>query len=78
MKRIKGYFLLSVAVLTVALFFGAYQPLLSVDASLAVGRPTRTVIIDAGHGGMDAGAIAADGTEEKQLNLKFLDKKNYY
>lgn len=27
------------------------------------------VIIDAGHGGFDGGAVAADGTEEKDLNL---------
>lgn len=29
-----------------------------------------TVIIDAGHGGFDGGAVAADGTVEKDLNLK--------
>jgi N-acetylmuramoyl-L-alanine amidase len=28
------------------------------------------IIIDAGHGGEDSGAIAADGTEEKEINLK--------
>lgn len=30
-------------------------------------RPT--VIIDAGHGGFDGGAVAADGTVEKEINL---------
>lgn len=29
----------------------------------------RTVIIDAGHGGEDGGAVGADGTAEKDLNL---------
>lgn len=29
----------------------------------------KTVIIDAGHGGFDGGASAADGTEEKNINL---------
>ena len=29
----------------------------------------RTVILDAGHGGFDGGAIAADGTSEKDINL---------
>jgi N-acetylmuramoyl-L-alanine amidase len=31
-------------------------------------RPT--IIIDAGHGGFDGGALAEDGTLEKDLNLK--------
>ncbi len=31
--------------------------------------PKTTVIIDAGHGGEDGGAPAADGTKEKDLNL---------
>lgn len=29
-----------------------------------------TVILDAGHGGFDGGAVAADGTVEKDINLK--------
>ncbi len=32
--------------------------------------PAKTVIIDAGHGGEDGGAVAADGTVEKDINLK--------
>lgn len=30
----------------------------------------QTIIIDAGHGGFDGGAVAADGTVEKDINLK--------
>lgn len=30
----------------------------------------KTVIIDAGHGGFDGGAVASDGTIEKELNLE--------
>ncbi len=30
---------------------------------------TRKIIIDAGHGGFDGGAVAADGTFEKDINL---------
>ena len=33
-----------------------------------------TVIIDAGHGGYDGGAVGADGTFEKQLNLEIAQK----
>lgn len=29
-----------------------------------------TVLIDAGHGGVDGGAVAGDGTEEKHINLQ--------
>lgn len=35
-----------------------------------VNRSRRTYVIDAGHGGEDGGAIASDGTTEKDLNLK--------
>ena len=35
----------------------------------AQGKPRPTVIVDAGHGGRDGGAVAADGTLEKDLNL---------
>lgn len=30
----------------------------------------QTIILDAGHGGFDGGAVAADGTVEKDINLK--------
>ncbi len=33
-------------------------------------RPIKTVIIDAGHGGFDGGAVAEDGTPEKDINLQ--------
>lgn len=36
----------------------------------------RTVIVDAGHGGFDGGAVAADGTNEKEINLQIADKLN--
>lgn len=39
----------------------------SEETSAAAG--TRTVIIDAGHGGMDGGAVSVTGTLEKDLNL---------
>lgn len=35
---------------------------------------TKTIIIDAGHGGFDGGASAADGTVEKDINLKISQK----
>ena len=38
---------------------------------------TVTVIVDAGHGGMDGGATAADGTVEKDINLSIALKLHY-
>ena len=35
---------------------------------------SKTVIIDAGHGGFDGGASAADGTVEKDINLSIAQK----
>ncbi len=32
-------------------------------------KVTPAVIVDAGHGGFDGGAVALDGTEEKEINL---------
>ncbi len=44
-----------------------------------------TIIIDAGHGGFDGGAVAADGTPEKDINLQiakylrdFLELNNFH
>ncbi len=34
-----------------------------------MGQPLPCVVVDAGHGGADGGAVAPDGTQEKDLNL---------
>ena len=36
--------------------------------------PVRTLVIDAGHGGLDGGAVAADGTTESVLNLEIANR----
>ena len=63
---------------TLSLFFLAGVCALAVffeqmSSGLPVSRlytPQRTVILDAGHGGFDGGAVAPDGTVEKDINLK--------
>lgn len=40
----------------------------------AVAAEDLTVVLDAGHGGEDGGAVASDGTEEKNLNLAVCKK----
>ena len=56
----------SVAVATIAVYMG------STAAKTAMGdnvKEKKTVVVDAGHGGLDGGAVADDGTLEKDLNL---------
>ncbi|MBQ0010074.1 MAG: N-acetylmuramoyl-L-alanine amidase [Ruminococcus sp.] len=37
-------------------------------------EPVRTIVVDAGHGGMDGGAVSDDGVLEKDLNLAVAGK----
>lgn len=76
-----GYVLLSLGfaaatliLLAVALFGIARLPKQAdgtADAdSGAVGEPKLCIVIDAGHGGEDGGAVGVDGLLEKTVNLK--------
>jgi N-acetylmuramoyl-L-alanine amidase len=38
----------------------------------------QTIVVDAGHGGKDGGAIAADGTKEKKITLQIAKKLQHY
>ena len=60
---------LAVLILFVIIISVAVKP--TREAFATAGKPvtTPTVIIDAGHGGFDGGAVAPDGTKEKDLNL---------
>lgn len=62
-----GLFFCFVAALAAVLWHGsaAYT---SVFGAAAIGE-SPTVVVDAGHGGEDGGAVAADGTVESGLNL---------
>lgn len=44
-----------------------------ITASAGVYTPQK-IIIDAGHGGFDGGAVSEDGTVEKDINLKIAEK----
>ena len=70
--RICAGFLLTVIIMTVAiavlsLFIGGKED----GGELQTGAGAHmVVVIDAGHGGLDGGAVAPDGTLEKDINLE--------
>lgn len=49
----------------VAMLFGAAGTLMRASAA----QEAATLVIDAGHGGFDGGAVSADGTKESDVNL---------
>ncbi|MBO5866718.1 MAG: N-acetylmuramoyl-L-alanine amidase, partial [Clostridia bacterium] len=59
--------LLVVLALQAGLTFFLCMRQLSQDVSLI----DYTIVVDAGHGGMDGGKVATDGTKESDLNLKY-------
>ncbi len=59
-----------VLVTVVALLSTIVKPLSRYIITSANLQEERVIIIDAGHGGFDGGAVAIDGTVEKDINLK--------
>ncbi|MCL2514050.1 MAG: N-acetylmuramoyl-L-alanine amidase [Oscillospiraceae bacterium] len=68
--------LVAVAMLFLSLTYRAAVLNRSAMQSLVDGQKPVTAIIDAGHGGIDGGTSAADGTLEKVLNLQIAEKLN--
>ena len=54
------------AALALVLSFGVEQRIRAVQTA---GNTQTTLVIDAGHGGFDGGAVGADGTTEQDINL---------
>lgn len=67
LKRISPQLALITIICVIAAFSYVKSEIIDVDAKIKV---SRTVIIDAGHGGFDGGASAIDGTAEKDINLE--------
>lgn len=60
-----------ILVLLIGLYFGSYLKQKNEQSKVVFANgDSITYVIDAGHGGEDAGAIANDGTYEKDLNLE--------
>ena len=51
------------------LFVGRDPPISASDMVTPTGDNSRVIIIDPGHGGFDGGAVGANGTIEKDVNL---------
>ncbi len=61
----------------VALLFNSAQYYLPADSG-AVVQTLPVIMLDAGHGGVDGGAVADDGTMEKDINLAITKKMNVF
>ena len=68
----KRFYIIILAITFILVSIFAYNKI-RVNENIASARSIQskyTVIIDAGHGGKDAGTIGIDGTEEKGINLQ--------
>ncbi len=70
-KRVILAAVLTIAVLTVIL---PYRDVLLECSVFAPDSGQHTLVLDAGHGGMDGGAVADDGTVEQDINLAIVKK----
>lgn len=59
-----------VTVLCVCLILASVISVVAIETS-SMPKPEYTIVIDAGHGGRDGGAIGSSGVTESELNLKY-------
>ena len=78
MKYLKKFipYLIIITVVIGAVFSGSVSR--NNSAIQSSSENTTVIILDAGHGGIDGGAVAADGTAEKNLNLDIVLKMQTY
>ena len=72
-QYLRKLMVLPIAAITIALFAFSYKSE-KADNMFLENDKLFTVVIDAGHGGKDAGAIAPDGTTEKDIVLAIAQK----
>lgn len=73
LKKVVPYFFI-IILITVLVFISSCSDSVQVQSS----ADAPVIIIDAGHGGADGGAVASDGTQEQYLNLDIALKINKY
>lgn len=66
--------LCSALILMSSFYFTKAYIRVAINANTKNATPTPTIVIDAGHGGEDGGAVAADNTNEKDINLSIANK----
>ena len=64
------YKLLLISLLTFLNLINFANPILAASKDINVSENKKIILIDAGHGGIDGGGVAKDGTLEKDINLK--------
>lgn len=72
LKTVLGYFIFAVIMILTAVFLNMlFKAVCPDERSIMTDsrQDIRTVVIDAGHGGMDGGAVSVTGTLEKDLTL---------
>ena len=70
--RVKTWVKILIAVLLLALVYLVFRRITAEVVAVVAPAPAAkapVVVIDAGHGGQDGGAVGGDGTAEKDLNL---------
>lgn len=80
-QKIKVKFFLSISLMVILTVIAAATVLMENFKAIHtanINGSFKTVIIDAGHGGVDGGTQSADGTLEKDLNLQIATKVNSY
>lgn len=71
MKNLKRFRIFaSLFILCISMLFFAYCHYSSAPIDAPEHREFPTILIDAGHGGIDGGAVANDGTQEQYINLQ--------
>ena len=70
MKRRSIIVIYLLFVVAIAFLSASVEPFSKYITASAGETVCRTVIVDAGHGGFDGGAVAVDGTVEKDINLQ--------
>ena len=74
MREIMGTKRMGLLVLLVLLAAAAAVRGSGIAQTIAESRAPRTLVLDAGHGGFDGGAVGASGTAEQEINLSIAQR----